>query len=64
MQQTLASLNRNLELAQTSLRLTPVTEAEAITEARANVRQAKEALRVFSYKAKPCLTRSGHALRP
>jgi hypothetical protein len=38
--------------------------SETIPALREAVRGAREAARVFAYKAKPSLSRNGHALRP
>lgn len=64
MKVTLNILNTNLAAATRQMGAVVRTDAEAVGEARENLRKAKEALRVFSYQAKPCFTRSGHALRP
>lgn len=62
---TLSSLNANVSKAIAAIKTMPAdATAETIAAAKEQLRKAREAVRIFSYKAKPCFTRSGKALRP
>jgi hypothetical protein len=62
---TLSSLNANVSAAANALHFLPADATEeVIAAAKEQLRKAREAVRIFSYKAKPCFTRSGKALRP
>lgn len=39
-------------------------DPELLLQLREDLREAREALRIFTYKAKPCLTKNGRVLRP
>jgi len=58
---TLDTLNADVRFNAFALAHCEPADVEANKEA---LRKAKEALRIFAYKAKPCLTKSGKALRP
>jgi hypothetical protein len=58
---TLDSLNADVRFNEFALKHCEPADVEANKEA---LRKAKEAVRVFSYRAKPCLSRNGKALRP
>lgn len=62
---SLKALNNRLTNARVALHSVPRNAEPRVLEDAKNVLQnAQEQLRIFSYKAKPYLSRNGHSLRP
>jgi hypothetical protein len=58
---SLKELNADVRFNEFALAHCEPADVEANKEA---LRKSKEALRIFAYKAKPCFTKNGKALRP
>ena len=62
---TLTQLNNEVALAKADANnISETSTLEERVRAREALRKAQEAVRVFSYKAKRCLTKNGKVLRP
>lgn len=63
---TLGKLQAEVNICQTCLNNFDEEndDPEMLLQLREDLREAREALRIFSYKAKPCLTKNGRVLRP
>lgn len=60
---TLRSLTTAVETAASRCNTAKISGDLGFVEAKAEFNKAREDLRVFCYKAKSALTRSGHAIR-
>lgn len=61
---TLKGLNNAIDAAQSQLHHYHDGDPVVVEQLKEKLRKARENLRVFTYKAKPCLTPSGRVLRP